>query len=249
MIEAKHSPLWRRLLGWYFTRSLRKTFYACRVKGESHLKPWKTDRTPSDHPIPLIVYCSHGGWWDAGLAIALTNAHLGVESYGMMEEKQLKKYRFFAKIGMFSVHRSNPRSAVQSLHHAVNLLRNTSKVLWMFPQGELIHQEMRPIHAYSGIGNLVEMLGEAWCVPVSIRYDFLKEQQPEAWVSIGEPELLSSVSFSKKQDITEHISRRLTDLMDEVRDEIMHHRVQGYRTVIKGKTSVEKRWDAVRGME
>lgn len=249
MIEAKHSPLWRRLLGWYFTRSLRKTFYACRVKGESHLKPWKTDRTPSDHPIPLIVYCSHGGWWDAGLAIALTNAHLGVESYGMMEEKQLKKYRFFANIGMFSVHRSNPRSAVQSLHHAVNLLRNTSKVLWMFPQGELIHQEMRPIHAYSGIGNLVEMLGEAWCVPVSIRYDFLKEQQPEAWVSIGEPELLSSVSFSKKQDITEHISRRLTDLMDEVRDEIMHHRVQGYRTVIKGKTSVEKRWDAVRGME
>ncbi|MBM4150515.1 MAG: hypothetical protein FJ219_02570 [Ignavibacteria bacterium] len=249
MIEAKHSPLWRRLLGWYFTRSLRKTFYACRVKGESHLKPWKTDRTPSDHPIPLIVYCSHGGWWDAGLAIALTNAHLGVESYGMMEEKQLKKYRFFAKIGMFSVHRSNPRSAVQSLHHAVNLLRNTSKVLWMFPQGELIHQEMRPIHAYSGIGNLVEMLGEAWCVPVSIRYDFLKEQQPEAWVSIGEPELLSSVSFSKKQDITEHISRRLTDLMDEVRDEIMHHRVQGYRTVIKGKTSVEKRWDAIRGME
>lgn len=213
------------------------------------MKPWKTDRTPSDHPIPLIVYCSHGGWWDAGLAIALTNAHLGVESYGMMEEKQLKKYRFFAKIGMFSVHRSNPRSAVQSLHHAVNLLRNTSKVLWMFPQGELIHQEMRPIHAYSGIGNLVEMLGEAWCVPVSIRYDFLKEQQPEAWVSIGEPELLSSVSFSKKQDITEHISRRLTDLMDEVRDEIMHHRVQGYRTVIKGKTSVEKRWDAVRGME
>jgi hypothetical protein len=93
------------------------------------------------------------------------------------------------------------------------------------------------------------MLGEAWCVPVAIRYEFLHEQQPEAWVSIGEPELLSSESFSNKQNITEHISIRLTNLMDEVRDEIMHHRVQGYRMVIQGKMSVEKRWDSVRGME
>jgi len=249
MIEAKHSPFWRRLLGWYFTRSLSKTFHACRVKGESHLKPWKIDKHSTGAPIPLIVYCSHGGWWDAGLAIALTNAHFDVESYGMMEEKQLKKYRFFRNIGMFSVHRNNPRSAVKSLQHAVSLLKNSRKVLWMFPQGELVHQEIRPIHAYSGIVNLVEMLGEAWCVPVAIRYDFLKEQQPEAWLSIGEPELYSRESFSKKQDITEHISKKLTNLMDEVRNDIMHHHVQGYRTVIQGKTSVEKRWDAVRGME
>lgn len=249
MIKAQHSPLWRKMLGWYFSRSVRKTFHACRVKGQSHLKQWRMDGKHAGPDIPLIVYCSHGGWWDAGLAIALTNAHFGIESYGMMEEKQLKKYQFFSKIGMFSVHRSNPRSAVKSLNHAVDLLRNTRKVLWMFPQGELVHQELRPIQAFSGISNLVEMLGEAWCLPVAIRYDFLLEQQPEAWVSIGEPELLKAELFESKQFITTHIAERLTSLMDEVRDEIIHNRHEGYKTVLRGKTSVEKKWDAVRGME
>lgn len=249
MIQAKHSPLWRKILGWYFSRSLRKTFHACRVKGESHLKPWKMNKHHVGDAIPLIVYCSHGGWWDAGLAIALTNAHFGIESYGMMEEQQLKKYTFFTNIGMFSVHRSNARSAVKSIQYAVDLLKNTRKVLWMFPQGELIHQEIRPIQTFSGISNLVELLGEAWCVPVAIRYDFLKEQQPEAWLSIGEPELLTAHLFSKKQEMTDHISYRLTQLMDEIREDIMHHRVEGYKTVLRGKTSVEKKWDAVRGME
>lgn len=36
--------------------------------------------------IPLILYSSHGGWWDAVLAIALSNSYLHLESYGMMEE-------------------------------------------------------------------------------------------------------------------------------------------------------------------
>ena len=249
MIKAKHSPLWRTVLGWYFSRSMRKAFHACRVKGEIHLKPWRIDaQSPSD-AIPLIVYCSHGGWWDAGFAIAMTNAHFNIESYGMMEEQQLTKYRFFTNIGMFSVHRSNPRSAVKSIHYAVNLMKNTRNVLWMFPQGELVHQEIRPIQTFAGMSNLVELLGEVWCMPAAMRYDFLKEQQPEAWLSMGEPELLRSTMYSNKQDLTNHIASRLTALMDELRDDIMHDRTEGYTTVLKGKTSVEKRWDAARGMK
>lgn len=249
MIKAQHSPLWRKILTWYFSRSLRKTFYRCLVKGEKQLHAWRMDAKHESPDIPLIVYCSHGGWWDAALAIALTNGRLQVESYGMMEEKQLKKYRFFTKVGMFSVHRNNARSAMRSLHYAAELMKDSRKVLWMFPQGELVHQEIRPIQTYTGIANLVGMLGRAYCVPIAIRYDFIHEQQPEAWLSIGEPELLTKDSFSDKFVMTDHFRGRLTEIMDEVRDDVMQNRKTGYHVFLQGKTSVEKRWDAVRGME
>ena len=249
MIKAEHSPLWRKILAWYFSRSLRRTFFRCLVKGEHHLTPWHIDRNTPEPIIPLIVYCSHGGWWDAALAIAITNGRLHIESYGMMEEKQLKKYRFFTKVGMFSVHRSNARSAIKSLKYASELIKDSRKVLWMFPQGELIHQEIRPIQTYTGMANMVGMLGRAWCVPVAIRYDFLHEQQPEAWLSIGEPELMNVEAFPDKFSMTEHFRIRLTELMDEVRADVMQNRKTGYEVFLQGKTSVEKRWDAVRGME
>ncbi len=248
MIKAEHSPLWRKILTWYFSRSLRKTFYRCLLKGEKQLKDWRID-THSESKIPLIVYCSHGGWWDAALAIVLTNGRLNVESYGMMEEKQLKKYRFFTKVGMFSVHRTKARSAIKSLKYASELLKESRKVLWMFPQGELVHQEIRPIQVYTGMANLVDMLDQAWCVPVAIRYDFIHEQQPEAWLSIGEPELMTKEAFSDKMALTEHFRKRLTNLMDEIREDIMLNQKTGYEIFLQGKTSVEKRWDAVRGME
>lgn len=240
--------MWRTILQWYFTRSLSRTFYRCLVSGEERLSSWRKD-APVSPMIPLIVYCSHGGWWDAAFAIALTNGRLALESYGMMEEKQLKKYRFFTKIGMFSVHRTNPRSAIASLHYAADLLKDPRKVLWMYPQGELIHQEIRPIQAYTGIANLIGMLGQAYCVPIAIRYDFLHEQQPEAWLKIGIPELISSQEFADKKALTEHIKTHLASLMDEVRDDVMNDRSQGYKVFVQGKRSVEKRWDAVRGIE
>lgn len=249
MIKAQHSPFWRTVLTWYFSRSLRKTFFRCLIKGEHHISAWHKDKKEHMPNIPLIVYCSHGGWWDAALAIAITNGRLQLESYGMMEEKQLKKYRFFTKVGMFSVHRSNARSAIQSLKYASELIKDSRKVLWMFPQGELIHQEIRPIQTYTGMANLVEMMGKAWCVPVAIRYDFLHEQKPEAWLSIGEPELMTAEAFGDKFSMTEHFRIRLTKLMDEVRVDVMEYRKNGYEVFLHGATSVEKRWDAVRGIE
>jgi hypothetical protein len=49
--------------------------------------------------------------------------------------------------------------------------------------------------------------------------------------------------------MTEHFHIRLTELMDEVRADVMQNRKTGYEVFLQGKTSVEKRWDAVRGME
>src|SRR5262249_11056728 len=46
---------------------------------------------------PLIVYLNHPSWWDGYMAFVLNRIVLGdhFQGYLMMEEKELRRYRFF----------------------------------------------------------------------------------------------------------------------------------------------------------
>ena len=70
------------------------------------------------------------------------------DAYGIMEERQLRRYGFFRRLGMFSVDRENFRSARRSLDYAATLLRGTGRVLWLFPQGEIVPNDRRPVRCY-----------------------------------------------------------------------------------------------------
>ncbi|MBK9184389.1 MAG: hypothetical protein IPM83_15075 [Ignavibacteria bacterium] len=79
----------------------------------------------SSAPCPTIIVSTHGSWWDAVVTIVMSLRRYRLDADGMMEYRQLTKYRFFSRIGMFSVVREDPRSAVRSLHYAADRLRNT----------------------------------------------------------------------------------------------------------------------------
>jgi 1-acyl-sn-glycerol-3-phosphate acyltransferase len=247
MLTAQPSVYWKKLASWYFMRSLRKAFYRCHIRGQEHILPWKMDSDPQQK-LPLLLYCSHGGWWDAAITIVLSIRTLQLDGYGMMEEKQLERYQFFRKIGMFSVHRQNSRSALQSLRYAEQLLKGTNRALWIFPQGELVHQESRPLHLYSGLAVLMRMLGTAMAAPVAIRYEFLKEQKPECFISIGRPHLINIQEFTATEQITELCSRELTNSMDALRNDILQDNLQDFTLMMQGGMSMEKKWDKVRGI-
>lgn len=249
MIKANPSRLWRKILGHYFSSSIRTSFFRCMIRGEHNVKPWRIDENNNADQIPLIIYCSHGGWWDAAIAIAISNMRLHIESYGMMEEKQLTKYRFFTKVGMFSVHRQNVRSAMESLHYAAELLQNSRKTLWIFPQGELVHQEIRPIELYNGQTTLLKKLGKAYFLPIAIRYDFLQEQKPEAFISIGKPELFTWDEGKQSQYFNRVFTERLEQEMDSLRKDILNGNMQDFSVFLQGKKSIEKSWDSIRGIE
>lgn len=59
-----------------------------------------------------------------------------------------------------------------------------------FPQGEMKPQDYEPITFYNGIAHIAEKLGEINLIPVSLRYEFIKEQRPEVFIKIGEPEIV-----------------------------------------------------------
>ena len=248
MIKSKSSALWRSILGKYFFRSVKHQFFQCGISGQEYLSPWMSDSSVHSE-IPLILYSSHGGWWDAALAIALSNSYLHLESYGMMEEKQLKKYMFFTKVGIFSIHRQHAKSALQSLHYAADILQNSNKTLWIFPQGELVHQDIRPISLFSGQATLLKLLQTAYFSPIAIRYDFLQEQKPESYISVGKPELLHWEQKEKSSEWTAYFTEKLTNQMDMLTNDIHQQKLDAYRIWCKGPESIEKKWDSFRGIK
>src|SRR5688572_14752991 len=108
----------------------------------------------------------------------------------MMDIEQMRKYRFFKYVGVFSVNRDDAREGVESLNYAAELLKDTKKYLWIFPEGVMNVQDHEPLKFYSGITHLAQKTGNVNLVPVSLRYEFIMEQRPEVFIKIGTPDIV-----------------------------------------------------------
>lgn len=237
IITASPSALHKWFWGRYFERAMRKAFYRTYLYGNDNLASW----IDSDTDTPLVLYCTHGGWWDAAATIVLSLRTFAFDAIGMMEDVQLRKHRFFRKIGMFSISRSDARSSMESLDYCSKELKNHHRVLWMFPQGVLVHQDKRPIECENGLAFLVKKIGKVYLAPVALRYDFLREQRPEMFIRIGVPELIEWNNTMTTSVLTQHLCHQLTHEWDILRDDVVSGNLNNYSTLFKGKMSVEKR--------
>jgi chlorobactene lauroyltransferase len=240
VIQAQPSPVWKKILGLYFERKIKTSLFKTSIRGLENLDVLKEK---SAQNIPVIFYCSHSSWWDAAITIYLSLRVLKLESYGMMVESQLKKYQFFKNIGMFSVPHGDARAALESLNYAADLLKNTNRALWIFPQGRIEHAEKRPILFENGLAILLKKIGKAYFVPVAIRCDFLKEERAECFISIGKVELLKAEKIDLKVQ-TEHFFKTLTHEIEILKEDVINEKFAEFSVLLKGSQSVEKRWDS-----
>jgi hypothetical protein len=151
----------------------------------------------------------------------------------MMEEKQLKKLFPFRLLGVFSVVREKPREAVKSLNYAAGLLREkSSSTMWIFPQGEILPNDLRPLNFYNGISRLTEKLENCLTVPLAFRYEFLGEFKPEIFVKIGKCELVNSSQKKQTKFLTENFENKLTQTLDELKKDIICMRFDDYKRII-----------------
>lgn len=117
---------------------------------------WLRMEGPAPHAAdgPLIIYMNHPGWWDGYMAFLLDKLVFQerLESYIMMEEKQLRAYRFFSWCGAFSVDRKRPGEAERSIAYISRLLNERrNRILWILPQGRIVPNDQRPLRVYPGI--------------------------------------------------------------------------------------------------
>lgn len=233
MIPAKKNKIIGRLFAIYHKKLLKKHFFRIHLSGYENLKL-------INNSLPVILYANHSNWWDGFIAYLLTNRTLKKDDYLMMDIMQMKKYSFFKYIGAFSVNRNIPTESVRSLNYAAELLSNSNKYMWIFPQGEMLPQDKRPLKFYSGITKIAEKIDCVNLVPVCFRYEFIMEQRPEVFIQVGKPEIITG---DKSQDLTENLSTTLESQLDKLKEDVSLGNTSNFKTIFIGKNSRNKTFD------
>ena len=190
MIQAKHKLWADRVFQPYVRRLFKKHFHAIHLLGEIPDPPAE---------LPLLLLPNHSTWWDGFFVYLINKKLFGRMGYLMMLEEQLAKYRFFAKIGAYSVEPKLPKSVLASLNYSVSLLQQKlipRPMLCLFPQGDLQPWDTRPLAYKRGLEWLLQKYAEPVnLLPLVIRIEFLGEQRPEVFFLFGQNYQLNYSTF------------------------------------------------------
>lgn len=240
MLPAKKSPFWNKVIYALLMKpALRGGFHTVHY---SQAQPFPID-------MPVIVFGNHSSWWDAHLPMTANEERWRRNGYVMMEDTQLARYGFFRYCGAFGVNRRDGRSAMQSVNYAVERLTEApNRLLLIFPQGEIRANDARPLKFFAGAGHVVRRaapITPVALVPFVLRYEFIGEQKPDAFMRVGVPAVVQGQVDAKT--ITAQMEATLTDELDRLREDVVAYRLAGFEALVAGNWSINRVWDAVRG--
>ncbi len=230
MIPARKNPAFNFALRRWMTRLLRRRFHGMRLCGGEHL------RALAASGQPVIGCVNHTNWWDGFVLYVLSHRLLPHDIYLAMEEKNLRRYRFFTWMGVFGLDLSNRAAAVSGLRYAVRLLGSKilpSRLIWMFVQGALVNPR-RPVEVKPGALFLVRRTG-AMLLPLVLRYDWLLESRPGVFVKVGAP--------MPSETTPEALAERLNGLLKQVDEALETNQFSGWEDLLPARMSINKRWD------
>lgn len=238
MIKARKNKIFESLFSFYNTRLLKKHFFRIMISGEENFLLRSKES-------PAILYANHSNWWDGLVAFYLSKKLWNIDAYVMMDIEQMQKYRFFKWLGAFSVNRNSPKEAMDSVEYSVSMLHNSNRVLWIFPQGIMQPNDFRPIIFYGGISKITQKLGEVDLMPVAVRYEFLMEQRPEIFISIGKTKTTGLNNDTK--ELTGILNNSLLGELDALKKKVINSEFGSFKIILQGRQSRNKTVDKVYG--
>jgi hypothetical protein len=242
LIPARRSRAGDALIYWGLVRSAIWSHFA---------RVWLHIEGPIPTPDagPLIFYLNHPSWWDGYMAQVLSRIVLGnrFQTFCMMDERELRRYRFFTWAGAFSVNRQDARSALGSVAYVASLLtQRRDRALAIFPQGEITPNDRRPLQLFSGLAHVAQRAGGATLWPVALRYEFRGEQRAEVFIRAGPAHYARA--DTDRRALTADAAQRLTAACDTLRDQVIGGQLEAYRVLLRGRPGPDKIFDAVRGV-
>lgn len=188
MMTARPAAWAETIFHHYVSRLFRRHFHAIFLLG---------DFPQIAAALPLLLAPNHSTWWDGFFVHLLNKKIFARRPYVMMLEEQLVRYPFFTRLGVFSI---NPHSAADtraSLRYAARILRDPQNLLCIFPQGELLPWDKRPLGFKRGVEILLRWhAGPVNLLPLAIRVEFLGEQLPSVFFMFGENVIAEHSSFA-----------------------------------------------------
>lgn len=225
MLKANKSVIFEKLFAIYNRNLLKRRFHSMKVSGLDFL-------FDKNIKLPLIIYCNHSSWWDGLIAFQIS-FETRLNSFVMMEEKQLKNLFLFRKLGAFSVVREKPREAMQSIRYASGILNDyRNSTLWIFPQGEILPNDLRPLKFYNGLSKIIKNVKNCETTSLSIRYEFLGEFKPEIFVKIEKPLITSTSETSNSTRLSEILAQRLTVNLDSLKVDLVNQNLSAYKSIL-----------------
>jgi 1-acyl-sn-glycerol-3-phosphate acyltransferase len=224
VIEAAKGGLWSRVIGAYVGHKVRQAFRGVWVRGA----------LPSSEG-GLVVYANHTSFWDGFLLHQLSLA-AGWDAYAVMEEQNLARYPFHARLGAFSVRRGDPASALATVRYAKRLLQRPKAAVCIFPEGVLHPGGGPPAPLERGV-ELLARAAKVRAVPLAIRYAFLDHEYPDILLEVGTPHPAGELAVYTRE------LRACWERVSTARD------TSGFSLIVRGRRSVQERWDAVRRLE
>ena len=225
MIKAKKSYRFERFFAVYNRNLIKRRFAALKVSNLDVL-------LNKNREFPLVIYANHSSWWD-GLTAFQISHKAELDSYVMMEEKHLKRFFLFRRLGAFSVVRQNPREALKTIEYGADLLREKpERTLWIFPQGEILPNDRRPIIFFNGFSRIVAKTEGCSVLPIALRYEFLGEYKPEIFVKIGNAEFIKPGAIFNIKKQTKIFAENLTQVLNELKSDILNRNFADYQQIV-----------------
>ena len=163
--------------------------------------------------LPLLLLPNHSTWWDGFFVYLLNKRIFRRTAYLMMLEAQLTKYKFFTKIGAYSIEPKHRRGIFESLKYTVELLKQSNPLVSIFPQGELLPWHTRPLGYKRGVEWILRKYGKPVAIlPLAIRAEFRGEKRPEVFFLFGDVKVFDSDTFHGMNRLEEAESALLEDL-------------------------------------
>jgi chlorobactene lauroyltransferase len=231
VIAANKNDILDAFLFGYFRWLAKGSFHTLTARGLANLRQLPKDR-------PILLFCNHTNWWDGLIVYLLTRQMPHKAGYCMMEEKQLKHYRFFTWLGAFSVDLSNPLRSAVALRYAQRLLQRNETAIWIFPQGKLCRPS-EPIEIKPGTDYLAKNSPHALLVPVAIRYEFFRDDRPNVLIEIGRP-------FPAIECGEGRIAQECNDVCARVSLAATEQDLTGFDALALPRMTINKRWEWIK---
>jgi len=158
-----------------------------------------------------VYFLNHNYWWDGLLPLYLNRKLFKQKARALMEDKQMRQYPFFSRIGAFSINLDNAKSSIKSLRYAVESIKRENACLFIYPEGRLIPVSNSKPEFKEGLSWLYKNMEGVDFVPIAFYIDYSKSNKPDLFISIGE-----SVKPDKsltKNELTHKFEESIQSLM------------------------------------
>jgi isopentenyl-diphosphate delta-isomerase len=169
---------------------------------------------PDDRPILFIA--NHLGWWD-GFVLREVQRRIRPRAplFITMTGENLRKFSGLRLMGSIDVGRDSPTALRRALRFFEEQRRVSSDFTTvLFPQGALWPARRRPLGFRRGITTFVRLLAPVTVIPVAIDYELFDRPTPGAFLSVGEPIVITSDDDVERLGSAAQLEQALTRELD-----------------------------------